>query len=407
MSYSFYKEKEFVNTPKGAYPKAWKIDKFDSFMTLEYGKGLSESIRREGPYPVFGSNGIVGYHDEKLVKSPGIIVGRKGTIGAVTRSLKDFWPIDTTFYIKLKTDEIDWSWLYYELLHLNLPKLSSADVVPGLKRELVNNLTLPLPCLEEQKKIAGVLGVVDSAIELSDQIVAKTERLKRGLMQQLLTRGIGHTETKQTPIGNIPKEWDSVPLKDVVLSYKNGIYKPSQFAGKGLPCVRMYNIVAGKINLENAALLEVTEQELDEFGVKAGDIIVNRVNTSELVGKAGVVPKGFGKATFESKNIRMRVDTKKVSPDFLAVFVQTKSYSNQLLSRAKTAVAQATITQEDLNSVVIPLPPTLNEQEKIAEIISTIDTKLLLEIQEKERIGRIKRGLMDLLLTGKIRIKVD
>ena len=169
----------------------------------------------------------------------------------------------------------------------------------------------------------------------------------------------------------------------------------------------MYNIVAGQINLVNAALLDVTNQELEEFGLEQGDIVVNRVNTSELVGKAGVVLQVLEKRTFESKNIRVRLDTKQILPEFLSVFVQTKAYSNQLLSKAKTAVAQATITQVDLDAIIIPLPPTIDEQEEVVRIISTIDKKLQLEKEERGKIDKIKRGLMDLLLTGKVRIRVD
>jgi type I restriction enzyme, S subunit len=279
--------------------------------------------------------------------------------------------------------------------------------IPHVDGNVLDRVVLPVPKPTEQEKIVEVLGIVDSALELADRVIAKTKRLKRGLMQQLLTHGIGHTETKSTPIGIMPKEWQAIQLKDVVLSYKNGIYKPSQYAGKGRPCVRMYNIVAGQINLVNAALLDVTNQELEEFGLEQGDIVVNRVNTSELVGKAGVVPASFGKVTFESKNIRVRLDIKQILPEFLSVFVQTKAYSNQLLSKAKTAVAQATITQVDLDAIIIPLPPTIDEQEEVVRIISTVDKKLQLEKEERVKVDKIKHGLMDLLLTGKVRIKVN
>ena len=72
----------------------------------------------------------------------------------------------------------------------------------------VEDFQVPLPPMREQRAIVGVLGIVNSALELADRVIAKTERLKKGLMQQLLTHGIGHTEYKNTPIGKIPKEWE-------------------------------------------------------------------------------------------------------------------------------------------------------------------------------------------------------
>ena len=91
-------------------------------------------------------------------------------------------------------------------------------------------------------------------------------------------------------------------MKQVVKSYKNGIYKLPKFYGQGIPSIRMFNIQNGKINSIDAPLLEVTDQELMDYELKPGDILINRVNSKELVGKAGIVSEGLGKVTFESKN---------------------------------------------------------------------------------------------------------
>ncbi len=424
-----YRETTFQETSMGKIPKDWQTTALKEVATDLIGGGTPSTAFKEywnGNIAWMTSahiNGMVVTRGQKYITEQGLensathlvpkenlLVATRVGIGKVAVNQIDIAISQDLTGVVIDKTKADPSFLYWAILSnkQKLKALAQGSTIKGILRDDLGKLRLPMPPnVAEQRAIVGVLGVVDSAIKYADSVRVKAERIQRGVMQQLLPRGIEHTETKQTPIGNIPKKWEPVQLKEVVLSYKNGIYKPSQYAGKGLPCVRMYNIVAGRINLEKAALLEITEQELEEFGVKPGDIIVNRVNTSELVGKAGVVPEGFRTATFESKNIRVRLDTKKVSPEFLSVFVQTNAYSNQLLSRAKTAVAQATVTQEDLDSVVIPLPPTLDEQEKIAKIISTMDTKLLLEAQEKERLEHIKRGLMDLLLTGKVRIKVD
>jgi len=83
-------------------------------ISLEYGKGLTESERKSGEYRVFGSNGIVGYHNEFLVRGPGIVVGRKGTIGAINWSGGNFWPIDTTYFVKVTGYDVDLRWLFYK-----------------------------------------------------------------------------------------------------------------------------------------------------------------------------------------------------------------------------------------------------------------------------------------------------
>jgi type I restriction enzyme S subunit len=102
----------------------------------------------------------------------------------------------------------------------------------------------------------------------------------------------------------------------------------------------------------------------------------------------------------------VRLDKNRILSEFFSVFVQTAAYARQVYSRAKTAVAQATITQDDLDSLLLPIPPA-EEQQMIAEVIFTIDKKFDLERDEKLKLERIKQGLMDLLLTGKIRVKAD
>lgn len=412
----FQEETDFKDSPIGKVPKEWEVAKLETLAQIHDSKRvpLSKMQRknRKGPYPYCGANGIIDYIDDFIFDGEYVLLAEDGgSYGKLENSAYvmsgKFWVNNHAHILKAIEGKATNQFLKTTLDFLDLNSYIVGSTRKKLNQERMREIKIQAPAIPEQRAIVGVLGVVDSALDLADQVIAKTERLKKGLMQQLLTHGIGHAEYKSTPIGIMPKEWHAVQLKDVVRSYKNGIYKPSQYAGKGRPCVRMYNIVAGQINLVNAALLDVTNQELEEFGLEQGDIVVNRVNTSELVGKAGVVPASFGKATFESKNIRVRLDTKQILPEFLSVFVQTKAYSNQLLSKAKTAVAQATITQVDLDAIIIPLPPTIDEQQEVVQIISTIDKKLQLEKEERLKVDKIKRGLMDLLLTGKVRIKVD
>jgi len=179
--------KEFKNTEIGRMPKEWKVVKIGNVLSLEYGKGLPERKRVPGSYPVVGSNGIVGYHNQALVKGPGIVVGRKGTIGAVTWIDSDFWPIDTTYYVKTKTSKVSLKWLFYELTYLNPARFRLADVVPGLKRELVHALKMPFPPLPEQEKIAEILLTVDKMLEVERKKRERLKRIKKAIMNLLLT----------------------------------------------------------------------------------------------------------------------------------------------------------------------------------------------------------------------------
>lgn len=306
------------------------------------------------------------------------------------------------------TPENDPQYVYYAMaFRTNILKTWAGQTQkPIVKKTLFEKFPIPRPLLPEQRKIALILSNVDEAIRKTDEIIAKTEELKRGLMQQLLTRGIGQETFKKTKIGEIPQEWNLVKLEEIVDSYRNGIYKRSRYYGQGIPSVRMYNIKDGKVNTKGAPLLEVTEKELLLYGLSAGDIVINRVNTIDLVGKAGVVPDGLGTATFESKNIRVRLLRDRCEPDFLAYFLGTSVYYKQIRATVKPAVAQATINQEDLDEIQVCLP-SLPEQLEIVSILSNVDAKIEKERQAKGYLEQLKKGLAQLLLTGKVRVKVN
>ncbi|MBY0405889.1 MAG: restriction endonuclease subunit S, partial [Cyanobacteria bacterium] len=118
-----------------------------------YGENLPENIRKFGNTPVYGSNGVVGFHNDSVTKGSTIIIGRKGSIGQVNWSDSPCWPIDTTYYIQQEDVEGDLRWLFYMLKALDLTKLNKAAAVPGLNREDAYLQYLPYyPPLEEQKR---------------------------------------------------------------------------------------------------------------------------------------------------------------------------------------------------------------------------------------------------------------
>jgi len=131
----------FINNPER---KNWEVKKLDAICSFEYGKALKASNRNSGKNPVYGSNGCVGYHDEFLVKAPGIVIGRKGNPGIITFVHQNFFPIDTTFYVVPK-EKISLYWLYYALGSLNLPNLGTDSAVPGLNRNIAYLSALSLP----------------------------------------------------------------------------------------------------------------------------------------------------------------------------------------------------------------------------------------------------------------------
>jgi type I restriction enzyme, S subunit len=121
-------------------------------MELKYGKALPSGDRTEGDFPVYGSGGVAGTHDKALVEGPGIIVGRKGTVGAVYWSEQSFFPIDTTFYVTLRRDEVPLEFAFHLLRHLGLDGMNSDSAVPGLNRGSALALPVRLPDRAELRR---------------------------------------------------------------------------------------------------------------------------------------------------------------------------------------------------------------------------------------------------------------
>ena len=124
----------FQDSELGHIPKVWEVKKLGEVIELAYGKPLKAEDRKTGPICVYGANGPVGWHDEKLVSGPGIVVGRKGNPGVVTWAHGDFYPIDTTFYVEPKGVCRSLYFLFYALTNHDLANLSADSAVPGLNR---------------------------------------------------------------------------------------------------------------------------------------------------------------------------------------------------------------------------------------------------------------------------------
>jgi type I restriction enzyme, S subunit len=126
----------FEDSELGEIPAGWKVRHIGDILELAYGRALKEEARRSGEIPVFGSNGQVGWHDQRLSAGPGIIVGRKGNPGTVTWSPTDFFAIDTTFYVIPKGNCRSLYFLFHALINQDLPSLTADSAVPGLNRNL-------------------------------------------------------------------------------------------------------------------------------------------------------------------------------------------------------------------------------------------------------------------------------
>jgi type I restriction enzyme S subunit len=266
---------------------------------------------------------------------------------------------------------------------------------------------LPVPSLAEQDRIVSILSAVDDAIQKTDEVIAKTQQLKKGLMQQLLTRGIGHTKFKQTEIGEIPEEWEVLRLDDILLDVRYGTSVRANIEGRGFPVLGIPNILTGEIDESNLRHVELPESQRKALALGDGDILVVRTNANpEYVGRSALFAKRNGLWLFASYLIRLRFDTARVVPSYLAKLLQTEGVRKSFLQIARTSAGNYNINTQGIRSITVSLPP-IEEQKQIVSGLSVVDDRMRNERQRKKELGDLKKGLMQILLTGKVRVEVD
>jgi type I restriction enzyme M protein len=156
--------------------------KFSQLATLEYGKPLSKDLRKNGKYPVMGSNGIDGYHNEYLVKAPCIIVGRKGSAGKINYLEKNCFPIDTTFWVKYDKSKINIKYLYYLLHGLDLEGIAKGIGAPGLNRNNVHNIKVLIHPLVVQLKLIQKIEKLENEIVKLENELTKVDLDKENIL---------------------------------------------------------------------------------------------------------------------------------------------------------------------------------------------------------------------------------
>ena len=265
----------------------------------------------------------------------------------------------------------------------------------------------------EQQKIAEILETVDNAIEKTDKIIEKYKRIKQGLMQDLLTKGIDENgnirdekthKFKDSPLGRIPKEWEVVRLGEI--SYLKGRIgwhglTVQEYLEEGeYYLVTGINFKDGRINWDSCVYVSKARYETDRYiQLKKDDILVTKDGTIGKVAYIFQLPKP---ATLGTGVFVLRPIYKYYYPNFF-YYVLNSFIFDRFMENLKAGSTINHLYQKDFVNFQLPLPP-LPEQQRIGEILSQIDETIEKEEKYKEKLERIKKGLMEDLLTGKVRV---
>lgn len=277
--------------------------------------------------------------------------------------------------------------------------------VTNLHLEEIRELIIPIPTIKEQEKIASILSTVDEQIDNVDALIEKNKELKKGLMQTLLTKGIGHTKFKKTEIGEIPEEWEVVKFFDFVdkiIDFRGRTPKKlgMDWGNGNIQALSANNVKMGEIDFSLECYLaseELYKKWMSGNELAIGDILM----TMEApLGNIALVPDER-KYILSQRVIALKT-REFINNKFMKYMLMSDVVQNQL-DKLSTGTTAKGINQKNLARVYVKIP-VIQEQEKIASILSEVDEKIEEHENKKQKLEELKKGLMQQLLTGRIRV---
>jgi len=383
----------------------WRKVKLGEWIELKYGFGLPEEKRIKGDIPVYGSSGIVGYHNEPSVCNKGIIIGRKGNVGAVYFSDKPFYPIDTVYFIDSLKKDGYLKFFYYLLKIIDFKKVDINVGVPGLNRETAHSLEFIIPeDPNEQKRIADILSAFDDKIEVNNKIIKTLETMAQEVFKEWFVRfrfpGWEKVKFVDSELGKIPEGWEVKFLSEVFDFLEGPGIRNWQYTTSGCRFINIRLIQDNDIDIKSANFISTEEAngKYKHFHLQERDMIVS---TSGTLGRSAIVRKEHLPLLLNTSVIRFRPKDKK-NYGFMYQFLNSIYFQNKILSMASGS-AQPNFGPVHLKQIklVVPNKDILN---LFSTLIDPVYEKIIILKSENQKLAAIRDLLLTKLMRGEIRI---
>lgn len=414
---------------KPAEVSTWLRSKLGEIITLQYGKNLPAKKRNDqGSIPVYGSNGIVGVHDESLIDDPCIVVGRKGSSGALNVSKTPCWPTDVTYFV-IPPDNIDLGFCFLMLKSLQLESLGKG-IKPGLNRKEAYALEVTVPPLAEQKRIVAKVDELMALIDDLEQKQSHREEVRQRFQTAALdalvkaegpdelkktwgrvanhwsictSRAIDTSNIKQSIIdlatneafgliesANSAIEWNEVNLEDLIEDIRYGTSKKCSYDTGSIPVLRIPNVTNGLIDISDLKMADFDSREIEKWQLKTGDLLVIRSNGStNLVGRPAVVTTQAEGYLYAGYLVRLRLDQSLANPSFVTLSLNSSKVRKQIELPIRTTSGVKNINSTEIKRLNFWLPPLEEQKRIVAKVdeLMKLCNKLEEHLKTKEELG--------------------
>ncbi len=419
----------YKETELGVIPQEWEVSKLGDIGSFRKGKGIKKDEVIEKGLPCLRYGEIYTSYDYKFNKTKSFIseetaessihiqkgnivfAGSGETVEDIGKAIVYLGDVDCYVggdTIIMKPNKyIDGLYLSYffglSLVTKQKRKLGQGNAIVHIYLEGIKKIIVTYPPLPEQQKIAEILSSVDEHIEKLDETISEYELLKKGMMKKLLTEGIGHTEFKETELGRIPKEWEVRKLENCANFVSNG------FVGTASPYYSEdkednYYLMGNNVRenyIDKRTLVRISKEFVQKYPkTKVYEYDMLTVQSGHI-GTSCIITKEFDGANCHAVIIT-RFIKDLIDPNFQAYYLNS-SIGKRRLKSIFVGTTIKHINTKDLKTFLLAVP-LLSEQQKIASILSSIDERIDLYKSEKEDFMQVKKGLMEKLLTGKIRV---
>ena len=389
-------------TEIGLIPDDWEVKRLGDIYNFQYGDG-NTNPNNNGAFPVYGANGIIGGYT-KFNAVDSIVIGHMGEYAGsvIWASGKHFVTYNGTI-TKPKDEKIlNPKYGYYSLLFKNINKICAGSGYPFLAYDKLNLISIPLPPLPEQQRIAKALSDVDALISTTEKLIQKKKNIKQGTMQELLTGkkrlpGFAKSNnTKMTELGEIPEDWEVKSLDEFIDDFIVPMRdKPTDLTGP-IPWCRIEDF-DGKYLSESKTNQGVSLETIKKMNLKIFPLNTLLVSCSANLGKCAIISKEL----ITNQTFIGLVPNKTVNVEYL---FYKMSFEESRLNEMATGTTISYLSREQFEKYEITTSPTKEEQSAIAKVLSSMDKEIETLNTKLEKYRNLKTAMMQQLLTGKIRL---
>lgn len=369
----------------------WPLVELGEVCEFKYGKSLPASQRDGGSNPVYGSNGVVGYHSEAISQGPAIVIGRKGSYGEVAYSPESCWPIDTTYFVDSTATKAHLKWLHYRLSALGLNQLNRAAAIPGLNREDAYRLRLLLPPHAEQRRIAAVLEHADSLCSKRRRVLSDLDAFAHSSFLDMFGKFSGAFLTVEEV---------AAPDKGTVRTGPFGSQlRHGEFVDDGIAVLGLDNVVGNQFSWGKRRYITAAKyQSLRRYTVHPGDVLVSIMGTC---GRCVVVPADIGTAINTKHICAITLDRNVALPEFVrAAFLWHPRSRQHLKQRTKGSIMDG-LNMGIIKEMPLPVPP-LDDQREFVEMARKVDTLLDSCLQSATELEELFASLQSRAFSGQL-----